>query len=108
MPNFAPMQLQNYACGQWVAGTGKQTELTDAVTGKLVAITSSSGLDFGEMLNYARTVGGPPRLHLPIHPSERLPLAMIHGSDEERITFHLVDHAVRELRHHAIAETGTS
>jgi len=28
------MQLKNYACGQWVAGTGKQTELTDAITGE--------------------------------------------------------------------------
>ncbi len=27
------MQLQNYASGQWVAGTGKQAELMDAITG---------------------------------------------------------------------------
>ncbi len=60
MPNFAPMQLQNYACGQWVAGTGKQTELTDAVTGETIATTSSNGLDFGAMLRYARETGGPP------------------------------------------------
>ena len=60
MPNFAPMQLQNYACDQWVAGTGKQTELTDAVTGETIATTSSNGLDFGAMLRYARETGGPP------------------------------------------------
>ncbi|HRO39397.1 MAG TPA: hypothetical protein PLZ25_05700 [Flavobacteriales bacterium] len=54
------MQLQNYTCGQWVAGTGKQTELTDAVTGETIATTSSGGLDFGRMLSYAREVGGPP------------------------------------------------
>ncbi|MCO6483888.1 MAG: phenylacetic acid degradation bifunctional protein PaaZ [Flavobacteriales bacterium] len=54
------MQLQNYACGQWVAGTGKQTELTDAVTGETIATTSSNGLDFGAMLRYARETGGPP------------------------------------------------
>ena len=27
------MQLQNYAAGQWVAGSGKQADLIDAITG---------------------------------------------------------------------------
>jgi len=54
------MQLQNYACGQWVGGSGKQAELLDASTGELVATTSSGGLDFGAMLHYARETGGPP------------------------------------------------
>lgn len=53
------MQLQNYACGEWVAGTGPQAELLDASTGELIATTSSGGLDFAAMLHYARTVGGP-------------------------------------------------
>jgi hypothetical protein len=30
------MQVQNYASGQWVAGTGKQAELLDAITGDLI------------------------------------------------------------------------
>ncbi|MCC6937671.1 MAG: phenylacetic acid degradation bifunctional protein PaaZ [Flavobacteriales bacterium] len=54
------MQLQNYAHGQWIAGTGKQTNLLDASTGELIATTSSGGLDFGAMLKYGREVGGPP------------------------------------------------
>jgi oxepin-CoA hydrolase/3-oxo-5,6-dehydrosuberyl-CoA semialdehyde dehydrogenase len=54
------MQLENYACGEWVAGSGKQAELVDASTGELIATTSSQGLDFGAMLTYAREVGGPP------------------------------------------------
>ncbi|HEX2618223.1 MAG TPA: 3,4-dehydroadipyl-CoA semialdehyde dehydrogenase, partial [Flavobacteriales bacterium] len=54
------MQLANYAQGQWVKGSGKQSELIDAITGETIGTTSSGGLDFGEMLNYARTVGGPP------------------------------------------------
>ncbi len=37
------MQLQNYASGQWVAGTGKQAELLDASTGDLIGTTSSGG-----------------------------------------------------------------
>lgn len=31
------MQLQNYAAGQWVAGSGKRTELIDAITGGFVS-----------------------------------------------------------------------
>lgn len=52
-------QLQNYACGQWVAGADKGQELFNAITGNLVATTSSKGLDFAKMCEYARTVGGP-------------------------------------------------
>ena len=52
-------QLQNFALGQWVSGSGKGTELFDAVNGELVAVADSSGLDFGAMLNYGRETGGP-------------------------------------------------
>ncbi|MBL7918315.1 MAG: 3,4-dehydroadipyl-CoA semialdehyde dehydrogenase, partial [Bacteroidia bacterium] len=52
-------QLQNYACGQWVAGADKGQELFNAITGDVVATASSKGLDFGKMCEYARNVGGP-------------------------------------------------
>jgi oxepin-CoA hydrolase/3-oxo-5,6-dehydrosuberyl-CoA semialdehyde dehydrogenase len=51
--------LHNYALGQWVAGADKGQELFNAITGDVVATTSSKGLDFGKMCEYARTVGGP-------------------------------------------------
>ena len=51
--------LQNYACGQWVAGADKGQELFNAITGEAIAVTSSKGLDFAKMMDYARTVGGP-------------------------------------------------
>lgn len=51
--------LQNYACGQWVAGADNGQQLFNAITGDLVATASSKGLDFAKMLDYARTVGGP-------------------------------------------------
>lgn len=52
-------QLHNYACGQWVAGSEKGQELFNAITGEAIATTSSKGLDFGKMCEYARNVGGP-------------------------------------------------
>jgi oxepin-CoA hydrolase/3-oxo-5,6-dehydrosuberyl-CoA semialdehyde dehydrogenase len=51
--------LNNYACGQWVAGSEKGQELFNAITGDAIATASSKGLDFGKMCDYARTVGGP-------------------------------------------------
>ncbi len=30
------MQLQNHANGQWIAGSGKQSDLIDAITGDLI------------------------------------------------------------------------
>ena len=51
--------LNNYACGQWIAGSEKGQELYNAITGDAIATASSKGLDFGQMCDYARTVGGP-------------------------------------------------
>jgi oxepin-CoA hydrolase/3-oxo-5,6-dehydrosuberyl-CoA semialdehyde dehydrogenase len=51
--------LQNYALGEWVEGTGPKTDLIHAVTGEKIGETSSHGLDFKAMLQYARRVGGP-------------------------------------------------
>ncbi|MBS1637930.1 MAG: phenylacetic acid degradation bifunctional protein PaaZ [Bacteroidetes bacterium] len=52
-------QLKNYAVGQWVAGADKGQDLYNAITGDVIAQTSSKGLDFARMCDYARTVGGP-------------------------------------------------
>jgi len=51
--------LMNYACGQWVAGTEGGQELYNAITGEVVAVASSKGLDFAQMCDYARKTGGP-------------------------------------------------
>ena len=53
------MILENYAIGNWLKGSGNYRPLLDSVTGKMIAETSSAGLNFEAMLDYARTVGGP-------------------------------------------------
>jgi oxepin-CoA hydrolase/3-oxo-5,6-dehydrosuberyl-CoA semialdehyde dehydrogenase len=52
-------KLQNYALGQWAAGSESGQKLYNAITGEAIATVSSKGLDFAAMCNYARTVGGP-------------------------------------------------
>jgi oxepin-CoA hydrolase/3-oxo-5,6-dehydrosuberyl-CoA semialdehyde dehydrogenase len=53
------LTLQNFAEGRWVTGSGELADLCSAVTGEVVARTSSQGLDFAAMLRFAREEGGP-------------------------------------------------
>ena len=53
------MQLENYALGRWVKGEGEGQALYNSINGELVATATSKGLDFGEMMDYARKIGGP-------------------------------------------------
>ncbi len=50
---------ENYALGNWIKGDGEETPLFNAITGDQIGTASSKGLDFSEMMDYARQVGGP-------------------------------------------------
>ncbi len=59
--------LKNYAEDRWVPGAGELAELRSAVTGDVVALTSSKGLDFAKMVRFAREQGGPALRALTFH-----------------------------------------
>lgn len=65
-------QLKNYAIGKWVKGKSEGDVLYNAVTGEGMFTTSSEGLDFGEMMRYARSVGGPALRKLTFHDRGRM------------------------------------
>jgi oxepin-CoA hydrolase/3-oxo-5,6-dehydrosuberyl-CoA semialdehyde dehydrogenase len=50
--------LENYALGKWTKGQGDGQKLFNAITGAEIATASSLGLNFADMMDYARTVGG--------------------------------------------------
>jgi oxepin-CoA hydrolase/3-oxo-5,6-dehydrosuberyl-CoA semialdehyde dehydrogenase len=52
------MKLPSYAYGQWITGSGRSVPLLNAVTGEQVFEADSTGVDFKQMLEYGRTVGG--------------------------------------------------
>ena len=52
------MKIKSYAYGQWIEGNGKPASLLCAVTGEHIFDADSSGLDFNQMLEFGRTVGG--------------------------------------------------
>ena len=62
-----PRRLENFVKGRWVSGDGTATDLFHAVTGEKVAEASSNGIDFGGMVEYARSVGGPALRKMTFH-----------------------------------------
>jgi oxepin-CoA hydrolase/3-oxo-5,6-dehydrosuberyl-CoA semialdehyde dehydrogenase len=52
-------QFQNYILGNWENGQGVETTIYHAISGKTLGSVSSDGIDFSEVLNYGRNVGGP-------------------------------------------------
>src|SRR5689334_12136414 len=66
-PNAEPRALENYVMGEWVAGTGTRAQLFHAVTGATIAETSTGGIDFGAVVDYAKRVGGPALRRMTFH-----------------------------------------
>jgi oxepin-CoA hydrolase/3-oxo-5,6-dehydrosuberyl-CoA semialdehyde dehydrogenase len=52
-------KVQNYVIGAWRDGAGEGIPQFNAYSGEIVGVGSSEGLDFGEVLDYARRIGGP-------------------------------------------------
>ena len=50
-------KLQSYLSGRWQDGDGVETELTDPVTGSILATASARGLDLADALQFVRTEG---------------------------------------------------
>jgi oxepin-CoA hydrolase/3-oxo-5,6-dehydrosuberyl-CoA semialdehyde dehydrogenase len=66
------LKLLNYERDQWIGGDGDLAEISSAIDGAPVALTGSSGLDFGGMLRHAREVGGPALRKLTFHDRARM------------------------------------
>ncbi|HJU72884.1 MAG TPA: phenylacetic acid degradation bifunctional protein PaaZ [Gemmatimonadaceae bacterium] len=82
------MRLKNFALGEWREGAGTGTTLYHAVTGAEVAVASSEGIDFGRMVEYARTVGGPNLRRLTFHERARMLKAMAQYLNERKDAFY--------------------
>jgi oxepin-CoA hydrolase/3-oxo-5,6-dehydrosuberyl-CoA semialdehyde dehydrogenase len=66
------MKLKSYVAGNWVEGEGNGNVLYHAVTGKEIGEINSRGIDFKEMLNYSREVGGHKLRKMTFHERSRL------------------------------------
>lgn len=59
--------LHNFARGEWIAPQGDLADIASAIDGRIVARSSSAGLDFAGLVHHARTVGGPKLRALTFH-----------------------------------------
>src|SRR3954452_7275341 len=69
-------KLESYAAGRWFAADDEGRPLVDAGTGEEVVRISAAGLDLGEMVQHARSVGGPALRELTFHERAGLLKAM--------------------------------
>src|SRR6266700_2556620 len=65
-------KLGNYVMGRWIEGDGELQILADAVTGIPVYQAGTRGLDFSNILQYARTVGNPALRKMTFHDRGRM------------------------------------
>lgn len=60
-------KLGNYVTGRWREGEGAGQELYNAVSGEPLAIAGTGGIDFGQVLDYARKTGNPALRRMTFH-----------------------------------------
>lgn len=92
------MKLGNFAFGRWIEGAGPGTPLHHAVTGAVVGHASSDGIDFREMLDHGRRVGGPALRRLTFHQRARMLKAMALHLAERKEEFYALSSATGATR----------
>ncbi len=92
------MKLQNYALGKWTAGAEDGQTLYNAINGDAIATASSKGLDFAEMMTYARKVGGPALRKMTFQERGRMLKALAMHLQEKKETFYKVSWATGATR----------
>lgn len=87
------MKLENYIQGKWVSGNGDGKVLFDAVSGSEIATASTGGIDFKEVLQYGREVGGPKLRKMTFHERGRMLKALALHLYEVRKKFYELSYA---------------
>jgi oxepin-CoA hydrolase / 3-oxo-5,6-dehydrosuberyl-CoA semialdehyde dehydrogenase len=85
-------KLQNYALGQWTPGAGKEQELYDAVTGEVICVAADEGLDFQEMLHYARSKGNKALRKMTFHERGRMLKALALHLNERKEDYYALSY----------------
>src|SRR5450432_3620479 len=70
--NYHMNKLGNFVTGRWIEGEGELQILADAVTGIPLYQAGTGGIDFQQMLQYARTLGNPALRKMSFHERGRM------------------------------------
>jgi oxepin-CoA hydrolase/3-oxo-5,6-dehydrosuberyl-CoA semialdehyde dehydrogenase len=85
--------IENYVVGAWTFGSGKEKQLFNAVNGEVVGIATAQGIDFGEVLTYARNVGGSALRKYTFHERGRMLKALAMYLNERKAAYYELSYA---------------
>lgn len=92
------MNIESYVVGKWHAGSEGGSELRDATNGELIGIASTAGIDFGEVLDYSRSVGSKKLRKMTFHERARALKALAMHLMEKKEDFYKVSAATGATR----------
>ena len=61
------IEVSSFAAGQWVSPGAGARNIASAITGEVIATAGNTAVDVQNMLDYARSVGGPALRALTFH-----------------------------------------
>jgi len=82
------MKLANRVMDRWVDGDGDGRALVSAVDGSAIAAISSDGLDFADVLDHAKRIGGPNLRRLTFHERGELIKALAKHLNDNKAAFY--------------------
>jgi oxepin-CoA hydrolase/3-oxo-5,6-dehydrosuberyl-CoA semialdehyde dehydrogenase len=92
------MKLGNYILGGWHMGEGDGQQLSNAVTGEPVAMATTKGLPFDEMLRYAHKKGNPALRKMSFHERGRMLRALAIYLTERKEEFYEISYKTGATR----------
>ncbi|MBC7411289.1 MAG: phenylacetic acid degradation bifunctional protein PaaZ [Bacteroidia bacterium] len=91
-------KLHNYVLGTWTAGEGEGQQLHHAITGAVVAEATSKGINFEDVLNYGRTIGGHKLRKMTFQERGRMLKALALYLQERKETYYALSYATGATR----------
>lgn len=91
-------KLENYIQGNWVAGDGEGQPLYNAINGNVIAHATAKGLDFADIFDYGRRVGGKTLAKMTFHERGRMIKALALHLLTKKEKFYEVSYATGATR----------
>ncbi len=91
-------KLGSYVTGRWIEGVGDSQILSDAVSGKPLYEAGSDGLDFQQILHYARGTGNPALRKMTFHERGRMLKALAMHLGEHLEEFYRISYQTGATR----------
>ena len=86
------MKLENYILGRWIAGDGEGVPLKNAFNGDIITYATTKGLNYADILDYARKKGNPALRKMTFHERGRMLKALAIHLQQHLEKFYLLSY----------------